>query len=197
CEGVRALLVNAGNANALTGEAGREDVRTLHAALADVLGIPTDAVVSASTGIIGHRLPVEKLARALPLLQEALSPAPEAAAEAIMTTDTRRKIVSTSIQVDGHEVTLSILGKGSGMVHPALATVLGLVVTDAAITPTLLAASLRDVMEDTFNLLTVDGEMSTNDSVIALANGSSGAPRIDAEGPHLTTFTEALRELFT
>ncbi|HLT28853.1 MAG TPA: bifunctional glutamate N-acetyltransferase/amino-acid acetyltransferase ArgJ [Myxococcaceae bacterium] len=197
CEGVRALLVNAGNANALTGEAGREDVRTLHAALAGVLGIGTEAVVSASTGIIGHRLPVEKLANALPLLQEALGGSPDAAAEAIMTTDTRRKIVSTTLRLDGHEVTVGILGKGSGMVHPALATVLGLVVTDAAISPDLLAAALREVMADTFNLLTVDGEMSTNDAVIALANGCSGAPRIASGGAALTAFTEALRDLFT
>lgn len=197
CEGIRALLVNSGNANALTGEEGREDVRTLHRELAAQLSIDEGAVVSASTGIIGHRMPVSRLVAAFPSLHENLDEAPEPAAEAIMTTDTRRKIASRTLVLDGREVTVAALAKGSGMVHPALATVLGLIVTDVDISPAALAVAVRGVMDDTFNSLSVDGDMSTNDSVIALANGVAGNPRIEGEGPALAAFTAVLLEIFT
>ncbi len=195
CEGVRAVLVNSGIANALTGEAGREDVRTLHAALGRELGLPQEAVLSLSTGIIGQRLPLERLVQALPQLKSSLREEPDAAAEAILTTDTKRKLASRTLTLGGREVTLAAIAKGSGMVHPALATVLAVVVTDCAIRPAVLAQALRDAMGGSFNSLSVDGDMSTNDAVLALANGQAGNAPIEGPGEEARAFAAALASL--
>jgi acetylglutamate kinase len=193
--GVQAILVNSGNANALTGPAGLEDVRTLLAETARTLSVPASAVLSASTGVIGHRLPVHKITAVLGPLKDALRPEPDAASEAIMTTDTRTKQVWRGVRLGGRDVVLSAICKGSGMIHPSLATVIALITTDCAIQPQALAGALRTAVNGTFNSLTVDGDMSTNDTVYALANGRAGNPPISDPGPELDTFTEALADL--
>jgi acetylglutamate kinase len=180
-EGVRAVLVASGNANALTGPEGVADVLRLRRLLALQLGTTPEAVVTAATGVIGHRLPMAKLEEALPRLAERLSVQPEAAAEAILTTDTRIKVASRTLTVQGREVTISAIAKGSGMIAPQLATVLAVIMTDAALSPSALQAALRAAMQPTFNCLTVDGDMSTNDTVYALASGTAGHPRLELD----------------
>jgi len=134
--GIRALVINSGNANALTGPDGLADVETVASALARALGISPAAVLSASTGIIGMRLPVAKIVEAIPRLVDSLRPEPELAAEAILTTDTVVKMASRVVSIGGREVTLSAIAKGSGMIAPALATMIAAVVTDADIAAT-------------------------------------------------------------
>lgn len=194
-DAMRAVVINSGNANALTGEAGMEDVRAVSRETSRVLDIPADSVLTASTGVIGHRLPTDKIIAALPRLKDNLSREPEASAEAIMTTDTRIKMATQTVHIGGREVTLSAICKGSGMIAPELATMIAVVVTDCAIHPNLLARSLQAAMVKTFNSLTVDDDMSTNDTVYALANGrAENAPIVDP-GPDLDQFTAALTEV--
>jgi acetylglutamate kinase len=190
--GVRAVLVNSGIANALTGAQGLADVAALHAAAGRELGVPPGAVLSLSTGVIGQRLPVERLAAALPRLVAGLAPEPDAAADAILTTDTRRKLASRTLTLGGREVTVAALAKGSGMVHPSLATVLAVVVTDAAVRPAALASALQGAMGPSFNSLTVDGDMSPNDAVLALANGLAGNAPVEGPGADYDALAGAL-----
>ena len=191
----QAIIINSGNANALTGPAGLEDVRTIVEQTGAALGIPRSAVFTASTGIIGHRMPVAKITSALPRLVQNLRPEPEASAEAIMTTDTRIKTATRSLQIGGREVTLSAICKGSGMIAPELATMIAVVVTDCAIQPNLLAAALRESMVKSFNSITVDDDMSTNDVVFAMANGRAKNPPIADPGPDFDRFGALLTEL--
>ncbi|MGZ6142110.1 MAG: bifunctional glutamate N-acetyltransferase/amino-acid acetyltransferase ArgJ [Myxococcales bacterium] len=194
-EGMRAVVINSGNANALTGPEGLEDVRTVCDAVAKVLQIPAAAVVSASTGVIGHRLPAHKIVAAAPTLAASLKGDAMPAAEAIMTTDTRVKVASRVVQIDGKEVTLACICKGSGMIAPSLATMIAVVATDCAITPPMLASALQKAMRRSFNALTVDGDMSTNDVVFALANGLAGNQPIADPGPALQAFGAALDDI--
>ncbi len=191
---VHAVLINSGNANALTGPAGVEDVGAVTAALAKQLGLD-GGVLMASTGVIGVKLPREKILAALPKLGQSLAAAPETAAEAILTTDTRMKLASRTVRVGGKTVTLSAIAKGSGMIAPQLATVIAVIVTDAAITPPMLHQALQAAMPGSFNALTVDGDMSTNDAVFALANGLARNTPISDPGPDLATFSKALESL--
>ncbi|MEO6775497.1 MAG: bifunctional glutamate N-acetyltransferase/amino-acid acetyltransferase ArgJ, partial [Kofleriaceae bacterium] len=193
--GIRAVVVNSGNANALTGTAGLADVVALREAVGLALEVPADAIVTASTGMIGVRLPVHKLIAVAPALVAGLAAAPEPAAEAILTTDTRTKLASRTIDVGGRAVTLAALAKGSGMIAPQLATLIAIVTTDAAITPALLDRALGAAIEPSFHCLVIDGDMSTNDAIIALANGRAGNPPIEGEGPELAAFTGALTEI--
>jgi len=195
-EGMRAVLVNSGNANALTGPAGVEDVGTLRAAVAAALGVQKRAVLTASTGVIGVRLPVQKVLDGLPALVEQLGDHADLAAEAIMTTDTRLKMAAREVTLGGKAAVLSCICKGSGMLAPQLATTLALVATDAAITPKALQDVLARAVHRTFNMLTVDGEMSTNDAALVLANGLAGNARITEPGPDLEVFEAALTDLF-
>lgn len=195
-EGMRAIVVNSGNANALTGPAGAESVRAIINAAAAALGVTPAQVVSASTGVIGMPMPADKLVRGLPGCAAQLGPDPERAAEAIMTTDTTKKLASRTIELDGQRVTLAGVCKGSGMIAPQLATVIAVVVTDCAIEAKLLDASLDHATRETFEQLTIDGDMSTNDSVFVLANGRAGNTRIvrpDSESYRV--FTDALSDL--
>jgi acetylglutamate kinase len=194
-EGMRAILANSGNANALTGPGGVDDVGVLRGAVADALGLQKRAVLTASTGVIGARLPAMKILAALPALVEQLGDHPDLAAEAIMTTDTRPKMASREVTLGGKPATIACIAKGSGMLAPQLATTLAFVVTDAAITPRALQNALGRAVTDTLNMVTVDGDMSTNDTVYALANGLAGNPRIDEAGPDLETFETALTNL--
>jgi len=197
--GMRALIINSGNANALTGPEGLADVQAVAAAVAKALRVPPAAVLSASTGIIGLRMPVGKIVEAVPRLVESLRSEPELAAEAILTTDTVVKMASRSITVGGtvggRDITLAAIAKGSGMIAPALATMIASIVTDADIAPEALADCLRRSVEATFNCLTVDGDMSTNDAVFVLANARAGNPRLHSESPDLPRFQAALDDL--
>src|SRR5207248_1792035 len=138
------------------------------------------AVLTASTGVIGVRLPAHKIVAAMPALSASLKPDAMAAAEAIMTTDTRVKLASRTVAIGGKDVTLTCISKGSGMIAPSLATMIAVVATDCAITPHALAEALQQAMRRSFNALTVDGDMSTNDCVFALANGAAGNAPIAA-----------------
>jgi len=197
---VHAVIINSGNANALTGPEGLADVKLVREALGAELRLPASAVLTASTGVIGHRLPVHKLVAAIPRAVASLKPEAELAAEAILTTDTRVKMSTRTIQLPGadgsmKEVTLSAICKGSGMIAPELATMIAVVTTDAAITPQALAVALRGSMARSFNSLTVDGDMSTNDCVFALANGLAGNAVLSDPCAALTTFCDALNDL--
>jgi acetylglutamate kinase len=195
-EGMRAVLANSGNANALTGPAGLDDVSVIRSAVADALGVQKRAVLTASTGVIGARLPAMKIVTALPALVEQLGDHPDLAAEAIMTTDTRPKMAAREVTLGGKTAIVSALCKGSGMLAPQLATTMVLVTTDAAVTPKLLQEALARSVQRTIHMVSVDGEMSTNDCVLALANGLAGNPRISEPGPDLDVLEGALTDLF-
>ncbi|HYS81019.1 MAG TPA: bifunctional glutamate N-acetyltransferase/amino-acid acetyltransferase ArgJ [Anaeromyxobacteraceae bacterium] len=194
-EGMRAVLLNSGNANALTGPGGQDDVSVLRTGVADALGIQKRAVLTASTGVIGQRLPAMKILAALPALVDGLGDHAELAAEAIITTDTRPKMSAREVVLGGKAATLSAICKGSGMVAPQLATVLCVIATDAAVTPRALQDALARAVVKTFNMVNIDGDMSTNDTVLALANGLAGNPRIAEPGPDLDVFETALTDL--
>ncbi|PTL85551.1 bifunctional glutamate N-acetyltransferase/amino-acid acetyltransferase ArgJ [Vitiosangium sp. GDMCC 1.1324] len=192
---IQAVIVNSGNANALTGPAGLEAVRAVREELGRTLSVPASAVLAASTGVIGHPLPVPKVLAVLGSLKDSLRPEPDAAAEAIMTTDTRPKQAWRSVSIGGRDVIVSAIFKGSGMMHPSLATVIAVITTDCAILPGPLAAALREAVSTTFNSLTVDGDMSPNDTVYALANGRAGNAAITDPGPELRLLTATLADL--
>jgi len=193
--GLRAIVANSGNANALTGPAGIEDDRAFAAAAAAALGVSADDVLTASTGAIGARLPVEKVRAAMPALTAALGGELATAAEAIRTTDLRSKLGFREIEVGGRSVRIAAVCKGSGMIHPQMATMLCFVTTDAALAPVALQEALTFAADESFNTITVDGDMSTNDSVIALANGRSGAPPLEQGSPDYRAFRDALTDL--
>ncbi len=194
-EGIFAVLINSGSANALTGPKGLDDVRASREALAKELGCSADAVLCCSTGVIGHPLPIAKMLHALPKLCLGRTVDPVPAAEAIMTTDTRLKVGFRTFEVAGKTVMLSGICKGSGMVQPSLATVLAVLTTDCAISPEWLASSLREAMGSSFNSLSVDGDMSTNDSILVLANGRAGNAAITGPGEDYDVFSAALTDL--
>jgi acetylglutamate kinase len=194
-EGMRAVLVNSGNANALTGPGGLDDVQALRSGVAAALGVQKRAVLTASTGVIGQRLPAQKMLAALPALVEGLGDHADQAAEAMMTTDTRPKMSAREVVLGGKTAIISAVCKGSGMIAPQLATVLCVVTTDAAVTPKVLSDVLGRAVSKTFNLVNVDGDMSTNDCVLALANGLAQNPRVADPGPDLERFETALTDL--
>jgi glutamate N-acetyltransferase/amino-acid N-acetyltransferase len=169
----RAVIVNSGNANACTGEEGQRAAERMAAAAARRLELAADEVLVLSTGVIGVPLPVEKIEAALP----ALVPSPDggdAAAQAIMTTDTRPKTAAVELAIDGSPVRIGGMAKGAGMIHPNMATMLAVITTDAAIAPADLQRHLSAAARRSFNRIDVDGDTSTNDSVVLLANGASG-----------------------
>ncbi len=192
---IHAVIINSGNANALTGPVGVQDVQSVCTAAAKALQIPADGIVSASTGVIGQRLPAHKIIAAIPQLVEELRQEPEAAAEAIMTTDTRVKMAMRAVSISGKEITLAAICKGSGMIAPELATMIAVVVTDCAIAPAALLSCLQEAMTDSFNSLTVDDDMSTNDVVFAMANGRAGNPSLAANSQELKVFSSALADI--
>ncbi|MCG1041356.1 bifunctional glutamate N-acetyltransferase/amino-acid acetyltransferase ArgJ [Mycetohabitans sp. B8] len=176
---IRALLVNTGNANAGTGEPGLAHARDSCAELARLLRIDARQVLPFSTGVILEPLPIERLKAGLPQAVAQLAPARwYEAAQAIMTTDTLPKAASRQLDIDGHTVTLTGISKGAGMIKPNMATMLGFVATDAAITQPVLDALVKDVADQSFNCITVDGDTSTNDSFIVVASARSTLPAI-------------------
>jgi glutamate N-acetyltransferase/amino-acid N-acetyltransferase len=185
---VRAIVVNSGCANACTGEVGLADARAMAAETAKLVGCPPEHVLVGSTGVIGVNLPMEKLKAGIPQAFAALAASQGAqAAQAIMTTDPFPKEACATITVGGKTVTIGGMAKGSGMIGPDMAlalphaTMLAFLTTDAAVPVVLLQRALGEVVDDTFNAITVDGDTSTNDTVVLMANGASGATITDAE----------------
>ena len=192
---VQAILANSGCANACTGEAGLKDAELSALATAGELGIDPSLVLVASTGVIGHRLPVDRLLAGMKRAAAALerSPAAGLAAErAVMTTDTRPKEAAVQTRIGGRTVTVGGMCKGSGMIEPNMATMLGFITTDCAISPAMLRRALRRAIAVSFNHVVVDGDESTNDSVFLLASGLAGNETITAPGPDFDAFAEAL-----
>jgi glutamate N-acetyltransferase/amino-acid N-acetyltransferase len=172
----RAIIVNSGCANACTGSAGLDVAREMASATADAIGCSTEEVLVASTGVIGVSLDIGKVRRGIPSAIGVLGhDQGSAAARAIMTTDPFPKEAAVRLSIGGHEVVIGGMAKGSGMIEPMMATMLAFVTTDAAVPAPLLDRALREVVDDTFNAITVDGECSTNDTVVLLANGASRA----------------------
>lgn len=190
---IRALVVNTGNANAGTGQGGRDAAQAVCRAVAAQNGCQTEQVLPFSTGVILEPLPTDKILAALPELAPA---AWSRAAGAIMTTDTVPKAASRQFSVDGHTVSVTGIAKGSGMIHPNMATMLGFVFTDAAVEAGLLQAMTARACDDSFNAITVDGDTSTNDSFIVAATGRSSLPEItDAASPAAQALQTALKEV--
>ncbi len=193
--GVRAVLINSGNANALTGAEGLEDVGELCAATEKACDLPAGSVLMQSTGVIGQRLPKAKIVDSLPKLRSLLKAAPEQAAEAILTTDTHVKIASRAVRLSRKEGRITAICKGSGMIAPQLASTIAVICTDVAISPAMLQRALVGSMDGSFNNLTVDNDMSTNDAVLALANGQLGNPEITEPGPEFDLFAAQVQSL--
>lgn len=174
---VHAVVLNSGIANACTGEEGKENNAQMAAAVAEELSVSAQEVLTCSTGVIGMQLKMEPVKRGAKLLKEALADTREAAraaAEAIMTTDTCPKECAVEFETEGKKVIVGGMSKGSGMIHPNMATMLSVITTDACIGQELLAETLQSVVGDTFNMISVDRDTSTNDTCIVLANGMSG-----------------------
>jgi glutamate N-acetyltransferase/amino-acid N-acetyltransferase len=195
---MRAVIVNAGNANCATGLLGDLVSRRTAEETAKRLGLSTQEIFVCSTGVIGVQLPVEKILRALPSLARNRRPSARSFAElslAICTTDTRPKTASASFKMAGKRVHLVGCAKGAGMIHPNMATMLAFVMTDAAVAPALLQSTLRDVTSRTFNAISVDGDTSTNDTLLVLANGAAVAPPIRRASKAHRRFVSALEEV--
>ena len=191
----RAVVVNSGIANACTGKEGFDACRKTAEAVESALGVPADSCLVASTGVIGMQLPVDKLVNGVNGMAKILSDSKEAgsdAAKAIMTTDTIPKEVAVTFEVGGKTITLGGMSKGSGMIHPNMCTMLGFLTTDLSIEKSLLQEALRDVVQDTFNMITVDGDTSTNDTLLILANGLAENEKITEKGADYETFVNAL-----
>jgi glutamate N-acetyltransferase/amino-acid N-acetyltransferase len=189
----QALVVNSGNANACNGEQGMRDALAMTAETAHVLHIPAEMVLVASTGVIGKKMPMDKV---LPGVREAAglvsSEGGSLAAQAIMTTDTYQKEAAVRLELGGKTVTVGGMAKGSGMIHPNMATLLGFITTDAAISDVCLKQALGYAVDRSFNMITVDGDTSTNDMVVIMANGMAGNDMIKDASEDFMAFREAL-----
>ena len=191
-----AVVVNAGIANACTGQEGMDYCSQTADHAAELLKIPADSVLVASTGVIGMQLPMERIKDGVSAMVPELSDANEAghqASLAIMTTDTHEKEVAVEIELSGKTVTIGGMCKGSGMIHPNMCTMLSFVTTDAAISQELLLEALKADVEDTYNMISVDGDTSTNDTCLLLANGMAENTKITEKNADYETFTKALR----
>ena len=192
---VKAVIANSGVANACTGDEGFENTRKTAAAVAKNLGVSAENILVASTGVIGAQLPMEVILNGADMLCSASSRSDENeenASRAIMTTDTKPKTCSCEIELSGKVVTLGGMCKGSGMIHPNMGTMLSFITTDAAITKEMLQKALSKDVEDTYNMVSVDGDTSTNDTVLIMANGLAENDIIDKEGEDFQKFCEAL-----
>ena len=199
-EAVQAVIVNSGIANACTGEQGMEYCEKTAKAAADTLSISEKAVLVASTGVIGMQLPINKITagvKKLAIHKEKSLEAGTLAAEAIMTTDTVSKQIAVSFEIDGKTVTLGGMCKGSGMIHPNMCTMLGFLTTDLSISKDMLQAALSEDVIDTFNMISVDGDTSTNDSLMIMANGMADNAMITEKDSHYDIFKQALNYVNT
>lgn len=194
-EYVQAVVVNSGVANACTGEEGYGYCMDMSKAVGAEMNIPAESVLVASTGVIGKQLPMDVILKGIKELPKDLSGDLEhgtLAAEAIMTTDTKSKQVAVQVEIGGKTVTIGGMCKGSGMIHPNMCTMLCFITTDCAISKELLQKSLSESIDETFNMISVDGDTSTNDTVLVLANGMAGNAKITEENEDYKIFHEAL-----
>lgn len=195
---VQVVVMNAGIANACTGQEGMGYCKETADAAGSALGIPSQAVLVASTGVIGMQLPMDRLRAGIgtmvPKLEDTRQAA-AAAAQAIMTTDTHKKEAAVTFTVDGKTVTVGGMSKGSGMIHPNMCTMLAFITTDLAISHELLQEALSSVVDDTYNMISVDGDTSTNDTCLVLANGMAGNTKITEKNADYQAFVEALFEV--
>ena len=197
-DAVHGVLINAGCANACTGTPGDANARLMAELVERALGANDNTIFVMSTGVIGVQLPMDKLESGVPQVVGQLRPNGWAdAARAIMTTDTRAKLVTRTVEIDGHTVSLAGIAKGAGMIHPNMATMLSTIATDAAISQPLLQQALSAAVERSYNRISIDGDTSTNDTVLLLANGMAGNPEISSTGPAYTTFLAALTDIAT
>ena len=195
---VRAIVANSGNANACTGAEGYENCKKEAGKVAELLGIVPEEVLICSTGVIGQQLDMNIIEKGIEMLVPALdksAEAAEAAAEAILTTDTHKKEISVTCEIGGKTVTLGGMCKGSGMIHPNMGTMLAFVTSDAAIKQDVLQSIVGEIVEDTFNMVSVDGDTSTNDTCLVLCNGLAGNPELTADSEELSVFKNALYEV--
>ena len=191
----QAVVLNSGVANACTGQEGLDHCRQSAQAVADDLGIDPMLVLTASTGVIGRPLPMDKITAGIHQMSQNLSPSIEAgtmAAQAIMTTDTKKKEIAVELTLDGKTVRIGGMCKGAGMIHPNMCTMLSFVTSDVSITHEMLQEALSKDVTNTYNMISVDGDTSTNDTCVVLANGMAGNKTIDAPGEDYTLFCEAL-----
>ena len=191
----RAILVNSGNANACTGERGIADARRITGRLGEVFGLEGEAVLPCSTGVIGLPLPMDRMEAALPRLPGALGHDPEPLARAILTTDQFPKLSTRAIVVEGRELRVLGIAKGAGMIRPDMATMLAFLMTDAPIGAARLHEILSAAVERSFNRITVDGDTSTNDTVLCLANGAAGGSDLDRDPAALELLGRAMHEV--
>lgn len=191
---IHTIIINSGCANACTGKMGLEDVRIICNELAKALGVHKNSVIMASTGVIGERLPVKNIKKHIPELNNKLSKKGLGdAARAIMTTDKIPKIATKKIKINNSVITLTGFAKGAGMIQPNMATMLAFILTDAEVSNNVLLKTLKKAVDISFNRITVDGDMSTNDTVIAVANGAGGTKIEDKE--EIAKFQEALNQI--
>lgn len=190
----QAFVINSGIANAGMGQAGLEQAKEMAQATAKALKIAEEMIIVASTGVIGMPLPMEKIAAAAPKAAAALSSdGGSIAAKAIMTTDTVAKETAVTLTLENTSITIGAMAKGSGMIHPNMATMLGFITTDAAISSSALQKALTMSVDETFNMISVDGDTSTNDMVAVMANGQAGNPVITEDSSAFGEFVEALQ----
>lgn len=192
---VQAVILNSGVANACTGELGNQNNEMMATEIANELGLKANEVFTASTGVIGQQLPIELIVESIKELKDKLAKEEggKLAAEAIMTTDTHSKEAAVELNIDGKTVTVGGMAKGSGMIHPNMATMLSVITTDIAISKELLNEALKEDVKDSFNMISVDRDSSTNDSVLVLANGLAGNEEITAKGDNYRKFCQALK----
>ena len=199
-QGARAVICNSGIANAGTGEEGFGYCKATAQAASESLGIPEDSVLVASTGVIGMQLPIDRIANGVKAMAPKLKGTREAgieAAKAIMTTDTEKKEAAVEIEIGGKTVTVGGMCKGSGMIHPNMCTMLGFITSDVDISKELLQEALSEDIKDTYNMVSVDGDTSTNDTVLLLANGQAGNPKITEKNADYEEFKKALNYVNT
>lgn len=195
-----AVIINSGIANACTGEEGYGYCRDIADTASDVLNIPADSVLVASTGVIGKQLPMDKINKGIVMLSEQLGDTKEygmMAAQAIMTTDTHPKQIAIQTEIGGKTVTIGGMCKGSGMIHINMCTMLGFITTDCAISKKMLQMALSETVVDTFNMVSVDGDTSTNDTVLLLANGMAENKEITEKSDDYFAFKKSLTEVAT
>jgi glutamate N-acetyltransferase/amino-acid N-acetyltransferase len=190
----QAVIVNSGNANCATGETGLLNAYRMSEYAARMLDLENELVLCSSTGIIGRQLPIEKIQAGVKAI-ELTSDGGNAFSEAILTTDTRAKRIALEFEIDGRSVRLGGATKGAGMIYPNMATMLCYLTTDAAIELGWMQAELRDAVNDSFNMIAMDGDMSTNDTCVLFANGLAGNAPINAQHPQAGVFREALRRV--
>ena len=196
----QAVVVNSGIANACTGDEGYQNAVDTAKMVGDALNVNPNQVLVASTGVIGFTLPMNAIENGINLLKDMITDTRDAAidaATAIMTTDTHKKEYAVEFEIGGTKATMGAMCKGSGMIHPNMGTMLGFITTDVDIESNLLSKALKEVIEDTFNMVSVDGDTSTNDTVVVLANGMAGNAKITSEDEDYNTFKQVLKEVNT